>query len=114
MVMKMVKCPICEKGTLHKGEVKETMFGFDLGTYTGEICSHCKETFLDDEIMRKVEEKAKEKGIWGLADKIKIVKSGNSLVLRIPAKLIKFLKLDEGKEVMIHPEGEKKIVVDIV
>lgn len=110
----MVKCPVCDKGTLRKGMVEETMFGISLGKFPGEVCSKCNETFLDDDAMKKVERKAKELGIWGLSNKIKIVKSGNSLTIRIPAKLAKFLRLKEGEEVVVHPEGKGKIIVDIV
>ena len=110
----MVKCPSCEKGTLRRGKVKESMFGIDLGTYDGEICSKCNETFLDSKAMQKIEKKAKEKGVWGISKKIKIVKSGNSLSIRIPAKLAKFLNIKEGEEVIIHPEGKEKLVLDLV
>jgi hypothetical protein len=77
MVIEM-KCPVCEKGTLKKGEVEEEMFG-----------------------------------IWGLAEKLKMVKSGNSLVLRIPAKIAKFLDIKAGNEILLYPEGKKKAVFEI-
>lgn len=112
--MEMVKCPVCEKGTLRKGKVKETMFGIELGKFDAEVCSHCKETFFDERTMEEVEERAKEKGIWGLSKKIKVVRSGNSLSIRIPAELARFLGLKEGKGVVIRPEGKGKIIVDIV
>jgi len=73
-----MKCPVCEKGTLKKGEVEEEMFG-----------------------------------IWGLAEKLKMVKSGNSLVLRIPAKIAKFLDIKAGNEILLYPEGKKKAVFEI-
>ena len=82
----MAKCPVCGTGTLRKGKVEETMFGIVIGKFPGEICSNCNETFLDEETMKKVEKKAKEIGIWGISKKIKIVRSGNSLSIRIPAK----------------------------
>ncbi len=110
----MVKCPICEKGTLHRGKVTETLFGIELGVFDGEKCNHCKETFLGAQDMKKIESKAKALGIWGLSKKIKIVRSGNSLSIRIPAPLAKYLKLKAGKEVVIHPEGPEKLIVDIV
>jgi YgiT-type zinc finger domain-containing protein len=109
----MAKCPICEKGTLKKGKIEEQMFGVSLGTFDGEICDECGESFLDEASMKKVETKAKDAGIWGLAKNIKVVKSGNSLSVRIPAKIARFLNIKEGEDVILYPEGKKKIVVEV-
>ncbi len=66
---KMVECPICEKGEL-KGIMKREIFlDVDLGEYPAEKCSNCGETFVDGEVMKQIEKKAKEKGIWGLGKK---------------------------------------------
>ena len=92
MVISMKKCPICEKGNLKKGVIEEEMFGVSLGKFKGEICNKCNETFLDENAMEQIEKKAKQIGVWGLAEKIKVVKSGNSLAIRIPAKIAHFLK----------------------
>jgi len=89
------------------------MFGVSLGEFGAEVCSSCQEAFFDDEAMALLERRAKAAGIWGLGRKLKVVKSGNSLVLRIPTDLAKFMKLKAGKEVYLHPEGDAKLVVDI-
>lgn len=109
----MSKCPVCGKGSLKKAQVEESMFGVSLGKFSGEVCDCCGESFLDDMAMRKIEARAKELGIWGLSKSLKVVKSGNSLSLRIPAKLAQFLELSEGKEVVLYPDGKKKIVVEV-
>jgi len=114
MVMNMVRCPVCDKGTLRPGKVKESMFGVELGEYDGEICSKCGETFLDSDVTKKLEEKAKALGLWGISKKVKIVRSGNSLCIRIPAELARFLDLKEGKEIVIAPDGKEKLVVDLI
>jgi YgiT-type zinc finger domain-containing protein len=57
----MTKCPICEKGELKKGRIKETMFGVFLGEFPAEICSSCNESFTDEENTQKIQELAKEK-----------------------------------------------------
>src|SRR2546430_3679656 len=80
----MARCPACGKGELHRGKVREQMFGVDLGEYPAEICDSCGESFVDQKAMRKIEARAKELGLWGLAKKVSIAKSGNSLVVRIP------------------------------
>jgi len=105
-----MKCPVCEKGNLKKGNVKEYMFGIYLGEFPAEICSKCEESFTDANTTRKIEEAAKKKGIWGIGKKTKITKSGNSLAVRIPKEIADFLKWKEGKEAYIHPEGNKLVI----
>ena len=109
----MTKCPICGKGTLKKGRVEEKMFGIPLGTYEAEVCNKCGESFMGQNAMKDIEAKAKELGIWGLARKLKVVKSGNSLSVRIPARIAQFIGLKEGEDLLLYPEGKKKIVVEI-
>jgi YgiT-type zinc finger domain-containing protein len=109
----MKKCPICNKGNLKEGKIEEKMFGVVLGRFKAEICDRCGESFVSSETMREIEEKAKKKGLWGLTEKVKVVKSGNSLAIRIPAKIAKFLKLDIGEELLIYPE-KKKLTIEPV
>lgn len=106
----MTKCPICEKGLLKKGKIKETMFGVYLGEFPAEICTKCRESFTDEETTKKIEEVAKKKGIWGLEAETKITRTGNSLAVRIPKKIVDYLKLKEGEEAYIHPEGHKLVI----
>lgn len=72
------------------------MFDADLGEFDADVCDECGETFLDSESMETLEARAKKVGVWGLGEKRKVVKSGNSLVIRIPARLSKHLKLKSG------------------
>jgi YgiT-type zinc finger domain-containing protein len=113
MVAKPEKCPVCGKGTLKPAMVHEEMFGVELGDYPGEKCSSCGETFLPTESMRTVEARAKELGLWGLASKVKVARSGNSLVVRIPAELARYLKLKNGQEVMVSPEKDNRLVLEL-
>lgn len=105
-----MKCPLCEKGTLQKGEITEKMYGIELGKFPALICSSCKESFTDEGTTKKIEEKAKEKGLWGLEKKTTITKSGNSFAVRIPKPIIDYLQLKEGEAVYIHPEKNKIII----
>jgi len=104
-----MKCVVCEKGTLEKKEIEEYMFGVYLGKFRAEVCNKCNESFTDSETTKKIEEAAKKEGIWGLGSSTKITKTGNSLAIRIPKKLADYLKLKNGEEVYIHPEGAKII-----
>jgi len=109
----MTKCPACEKGELKKGKIKESMFGVFLGEFPAEICSACGESFTDEKTTQQIESIAKKKGLWGLGMKTKITKTGNSLAIRIPQKIVKFLHLKEGEETIIHPETNKLIIEPI-
>jgi YgiT-type zinc finger domain-containing protein len=105
-----MKCPICEKGELKKGKIKEYMFGVYLGEFPAEICNKCNESFTDSDTTKKIEEIAKKKGIWNLSSVTKITKTGNSLAVRIPKKIADYLKLKNGREAYIHPEDHKLII----
>lgn len=106
-----MRCPVCGKGELKRGKIKESMFGVYLGEFPAQICSECCESFTDSDTMHQIEVKAKEKGIWGLGKRTKITRTGNSLAVRIPQEIANFLGLKESEEVFIHPE-EKKLVVE--
>ena len=88
------------------------MFGVILGNYPGEKCTSCGEVFTDSSVMERIETVAKQKGIWGLGKKTKIAKAGNSLAVRIPQEVAKYLKLKIGKEAYIHPE-QNKLVIEV-
>lgn len=105
-----MKCPICRKGVLRTGKIKESMFGVELGEFHAQICSSCKESFTDSETTRKIEEIAKQKGIWNLGRKTKITRTGNSLAVRIPKEIADYLHLEEGKDAYIHPEKNKLVI----
>ena len=104
-----MKCPLC-KGKLEKKTIKEYMFGVYLGEFPAEVCDACNESFIDSENMKKIEKIAKQKGIWGLEMKTKIARTGNSLAVRIPKKIVDFLNLKEGEPAYIHPEDNKIVV----
>lgn len=106
-----MKCPVCNKGDLQKGKIHEKMFGVDLGEFPAQICTKCGESFTDEKTTKAIEDKAKEKGIWGMGKMTKIARCGNSLAVRIPKHIAEFLGLKEGKDAFVHPE-DKKIVIE--
>lgn len=107
------RCPVCGKGALRPKRVHEEMFGVDLGTYEGEVCDRCGETFLGSKAMDAIEARAKELGLWGLGTKVKVVRSGNSLVVRIPAPLARYLKIKSGQDVIVTPDKQKRLVLEL-
>jgi DNA repair exonuclease SbcCD ATPase subunit len=110
--MLMVKCPVCGRGELRKEKRKSELYGFSLGEYMAEVCPCCGEIFWSEEDVALMEKKAREKGIWGLEQRAKIAVAGNSLIVRIPQKLAKFLRLKKGTEVIIHPQDKDKLLIE--
>jgi len=109
----MEKCQMCEKGYLKKIINKEIIHGIYLGDFPAKKCSFCGEIWTDGKTMEKIENIAKQKGIWGMDKKTKIIMAGNSLAVRIPKKIADFLKLKPGEEAYIHPEDKKLIIESI-
>ena len=105
-----MKCPSCGEGTLRQVRRREIMFNVDLGVFPKLVCDRCKEELVEGEVMKKIEQAAKDKGIWGLGKQTKITKSGNSLAVRIPKKLAEYVGLKEGQSAYIHPEGDKIVI----
>ena len=106
----MTKCPLCEKGSLKKANIKEYMSGVYLGEFPALVCSNCKESFTDSETTLRIEESAQKNGVWGLGAKTKITKAGNSLAVRIPKKIAEYMNLKSGEDAYVHPEGKKLII----
>jgi len=107
------KCPICGDGALTRKKVDETMFGVELGRFQAWVCNHCGESFTDEKTTRTIIDRAKQRGVWALGKKVKVVKSGNSLVVRIPKEIADFMGLEKGQELFIRPEGKSKITVEV-
>ncbi len=108
----MAKCPVCGKSALRRENRKSELYGFDLGGYTAEVCPSCGEIFWDENDVRKMEEKAKKLGIWGLERRTKVAVAGNSLIVRIPRNIAKFIGLRKGEMVSLHPLGRDKLLIE--
>ncbi len=110
--MPMTKCYLCEKGVLKVREVPYEVHGEPVGKFKAEVCESCGETFFDEETSHKITAMTKKKGLFGLGAKTKIGQSGSTLDIRLPKKIIDFLHLRKGEEVIVHPEGKKKLVIE--
>ncbi|HJX05978.1 MAG TPA: hypothetical protein VJ461_04655 [Candidatus Nanoarchaeia archaeon] len=107
-------CAMCNKGKLKKKIVTYKVYGVELGKFPAYSCDKCKEEWFDEETAQKIEKLEKEKGLFGLSKETKISYSGNSLIIRIPNDLAKFMKLEKETPVLIHPEGGNRISIEIV
>ncbi len=107
-----MECPVCEKGKLVRKKIEYKYKEWLFGKYDADVCDYCSEAFFTEKASYKIEQKAKELGVWGIEKKTKISHSGNSLIVRIPKAIATFIEIEEGEEVTIRPEGKKKFVVD--
>ncbi|MCG2826941.1 MAG: YgiT-type zinc finger protein [Thermoplasmatales archaeon] len=108
-----MKCPLCDKGRLVRKK-SPFMYGdiyFD--KYDSDVCSKCGEVIFTEESALEIEKKAKKLGIWGMEKKSKISYAGSSLIVRIPKSIAKVMRLTKGKDILIRPEGKKKLVVSL-
>lgn len=106
------KCALC-KGRLKKKLIDYKIYGKSIGKFPALVCSSCKEEWFSEETSKKIEEKERELGLFGLSRETKISYSGNSLIIRIPKELAKFMNLKKETRVIIYPEDKNKICVNI-
>ena len=106
-------CPICEKGKLVKKVVPYSVYDIELGKFPAEVCTKCGEQWFSEETAKKIEKIEKEKGLFGLSKQSRIGYSGNSLIVRIPSEIAKFMNLKKETPVSIHPEGKNKILIEV-
>ena len=97
-----------------KEKVDFVQFGILLGRFDALVCPLCEETVFEGAVSKKIELKAKELGIWGLARKTHIGTSGTSLDVKVPKSIVEFLKLQKGQEVIIEPAAKNKIEITVV
>ena len=110
--MKREKCEECG-GRIVKKEVEFKLYGESLGMFPAEVCTKCGEEIFDEATSDKIDEKAKEKGLWGLGANTKVTQVGSSIALVINKKIAEFLGLKKGEEVYVHPENRKRLVIEI-
>ena len=106
------KCALCN-GKLKKKIVDYRIYGKSLGKFQAQACNSCGEEWFDEETAKKIEEAEKKAGIFGLSVETKVSYSGNSLIVRIPKEMAKFMNIKRETRVILHPENKNKICVTI-
>ena len=101
-------------GKLKKSFCSVEFFGIDFGERACEICTSCGSEFLDDETLAEVEQEVKQKKIFGLEKKIAVVKSGNSLVFRIPPDIVEFAEIKVKNLARVFPVSKKRIEIELL
>jgi len=104
-------CPCGGKIKWTKEKVIQS--GVDCGVLDVEVCDKCGNMYLPDDSMRIVEQKLKEKGLWGMErGEVKFWKSGNSVIVRFPTEMTHELCLDHVKKGYVYQEAENKLTIE--
>ncbi len=106
------KCVLCG-GNLKKKIVDYKVYGKSLGKFPAEVCEKCNEQWFNEETSKKIEQAEKKADLFGLCREGKISYSGNSLIIRIPKDIAKFMNLNKKSQIIIYPEDKNKISVNI-
>ncbi len=112
-MIKRTKCEECNGKILNK-KVPYNIYDIKIGDFMAEICEKCGEICFSEEESKKITQKTKEMGLWGLESKTKIGKVGDALNVRFSKKIEKLMNLKKGEEVYIRPEGKNKILIELV
>src|SRR3989344_3459529 len=110
--MQRKNCEECD-GKIEIKLIDYILLGKNLGKFEAEVCSKCGETVFDENVSNKIEQKAKELGIWGLQAKVKVNQVGNSIAVTITKPISEFLNLKKGKDVLIYPEDKHRLIIEI-
>jgi len=87
--------------------------GIDFGLRKGAVCTSCGDEYISDEVWEEIEKKAKELGLFGLERKVKIRKSGNSLVITLPPDIAEFLGVKPQTLVSLLPLDKGKLEIQV-
>lgn len=85
-----------------------------LGHFPAEVCQHCGEKVYSEDTADQIDVLAKEKGLWNLTSRTKVAAIGTTLGVTFSKRLIDFINLQKGKEVLITPENKKKFVIEFL
>ena len=101
-------------GKLVEGPIHVEHLGIDFGIRTGHVCTRCGDEFLSDETWQEIENTAKARGLFGLERKVRVRKSGNSLVVSIPPDLARALVISKDSLVSLLPLGRGRLELQVV
>jgi len=108
----MNKCALCN-GNLKSELVDYKIYGKKIGKFKAFVCDSCGEEWFSEEVSRKIETAEQKAGIFGLSRETKISYSGNSLIVRIPKELAKFMNLKKETKIILYPEDENKLCISL-
>ena len=108
-----MKCVMCG-GRTERKKIDLAELGKEVGRFEAEVCQKCGEKYYSEETMRKIQEREKELGIFGLEAETEVTQYGNSLAVRIKKTLSDFVGLKKGKKVHVYAVDANKLAVEVV
>jgi len=96
-----MKCSNC-RGEMEKVKY-DVGFGILVDSYT---CSNCHHNFTDEKVLDRTMEKVREK----MAIKVKLLKVGTGVGIRLPNEIVKKMGLKTGKEVELIQQKNQIII----
>ncbi|MGB2841934.1 MAG: hypothetical protein WBC40_05610 [Halobacteriota archaeon] len=100
-------------GKLVEAMINVEQLGIDFGLRKGTVCTSCGDEYISDEVWEEIEKKTKELGLFGLERKVKIRKSGNSLVITLPPDIAEFLGVKPQTLVSLLPLDKGKLEIQV-
>lgn len=101
------------KGKLKKSKAEVEFFGIDFGIRECDVCTKCGSEYLDNETLKEIEQEIKKRKLFGLEQIIRVTKSGNSIVVRIPQEIAKFSDIRYRSLVRIFPVEKGRIEIEV-
>jgi len=101
-------------GKMVETAIQVEHLGIDFGLRTGHVCTRCGDQFLTDETWQEIEDAAKARGLFGLERKVRVRRSGNSLVVAIPRDVAQFLGVDKDSLVSLLPLGKGRLEIQTI
>jgi hypothetical protein len=101
-------------GKLVEVPIHVEYFGHDFGVRVGHACTRCGDEFLSEQTWQEVEDKAKELRVFGLERKVRIRKSGNSLVLTLPPEIAAYVGAKKDALASLVPTGQGSVEVEVL
>jgi len=100
-------------GKLKKSFCRVEFFGIDFGEQSCEVCTSCATEYLDDTTLETIEKEVKKRKLFGLERQVNVVKSGNSLMVRIPPEIAQFSGIKIKDKARIFPLDKHRIEIDL-
>lgn len=99
---------------MKKSHTEVEFYGIDFGVRECEICDTCKTEYLSEDVIEEIEKEIKKRGVFALERSVHVTKSGNSLVLRLPPEIVKFLEIHHKSTVRLFPTDKHRLEVEVL
>jgi len=114
MKEKVLPYPCRCGGKLVEATVHVEHLDVDFGLRKGSVCTSCGDEYISDEVWEEVEKKVKKLKLFGLERKVKVRKSGNSLVVTIPPEIARFIGAKAQALVSLLPFKRGRLELRVV